>query len=181
MSNPEEEYNSFKQAVEESALVGIIAYGCFLGSTVLASGLFGIPRFIVTPIDYNGFMWIDKIKVDKFDIGVLLRWPLKIILFIFATIVGSIGYFGLSVKYAWKGIESLKEFNTKEDWYYQRALSLLSMVVFATWFILLYRNIIKYNVVQDVVDDKSIVNTPTRPTSFIVPTEESPPPINVSS
>ena len=166
----EEEYETFEEAVMESALVGIVGYAALLTSTLIASGIFGLPKFMFTPLPWD----IEKKceKCPKF-IFVLMKIP-----FFFLFALG--GTFG----YIWLQISNLLDFASKylkdnetkfpvisdnNMWMFDSAKNLLSMTVFVCWFILMYRSIIQYNTVTDIVNDEEIKNTVSHPTSFKLP------------
>ena len=159
-------YDSFKEAIEKSELIGIFSYGLLIFSTVLASGMFGIPRFITSDIPNNNkfvskFAWIDNIKgtgVEEYVVMVF-RWIIKLVFFLFSAIFGFIWYiFVLYPSYAWKGIDSLKTLNKNEEWYYENAKNLISMIIFSIWTILLYRSILKYNLIKENIEENTEEN-----------------------
>lgn len=154
-------YNSFKETIEKSELIGIFSYGLLIFSTILASGMFGIPRFITSPIPSNNnflskFSWIDNIKgsgTDEYALMVI-RWIIKFIFFLVSAVFGFLYYiFVLSPSYAWNGIESLKTLNIKEEWYYENSKNLIAMIIFSIWIIFLYRSILKYNLIKEEIDE----------------------------
>ncbi len=154
----EEEYESFTETVLNSALIGIIGYAALLGSTLLASGVFGIPKFIKTAIPYERLTWIDETKIGNRDILMPFRWIVKIIIFFLASIIGFFYYFcWMAPKSVWE--DTIDTLSTgKNEWYYDNAKNFLSMVVFTCWFMLFYRSIVQYNTVEKIIEEDPILD-----------------------
>lgn len=153
------QYDSFEEAIEKSELVGIIAYTTFIINAVFISGFFGIPRYIVT--EHN----------ESFMYGwnPWLKYPVRLLMFFFSTIFGTISYIFVNFLFIVQGgyrgpnvegkienmdtIEAFKNITTIKKYEYESTKDFLSMILFATWVIFLYRMILKYKAFQEYIEE----------------------------
>lgn len=148
-------YKNFEDAVMKSAVINIIVYVCLLLSTILASGFFGIPRYLVTPFEKSSFFT----NVDNWHWFFVIIF--KIFSFFFAAIYGCFSFFGYYILYSLNAfrdsskLEDLKKITITKEWEYESAKNLISMIVFSMWCILLARSIVKLNLIEDVIEEEN--------------------------
>lgn len=161
MSKKKEEYDSFTEAVLNSALIGIVGYAALLASTALASGLFGLPKYLVTPWQWEK----GRGPVLRFVVAITI----KFVFFFLSAIAGTLFYFALQIRYLvhfatngateWPNYSENDKFplsewwGEKEEWSFDSAKNFLSMVVFTCWFMLFYRSIVQYNTVEKIIEE----------------------------
>lgn len=178
----EDDEKSIDKVLKESAWVGVIGYTCLLLGTLLGTGIFGLPKYILTPYNDNHiFSSMGKMRFFSFrdiprNIGVfifklifffidaifsgIIQLPLSYIKFFLygcevkkASVLTKLGY-KQTVKL--NNIEALKNIAVIDEANYESAISLLSMCVAVTWIIFLWREVEKMKIVEEVINDDNL-------------------------
>lgn len=158
----EKNNKSLEDQILESAYIGIISYCCLILTTILVSGFFGLPRYLLTPFNPNTNFITYVIETNLHG---FLRFLVKLPLFFITAIAAFFGYLGFyfgHIAYAmgtFKLSVSFLDNLHKEPWYlwlHTNALSFLSMIVFTGWCLLLYKSIKQNILIKKIVaDDKT--------------------------
>lgn len=161
---------SLEDQILESAYIGIISYCCMILTTILVSGFFGLPRYLLTPFnpETNLFTRLIETKFHGF-----FRFLVKLPLFFVTSIAAFIGYLIFYFGHMAYGVGTLTlsvaylDNLHKEPWYlwlHTNALSFLSMVVLTGWCLLLYKSIKQNILIKKIVadDNTNTSNTPAK-------------------
>lgn len=144
-----EEPKSLEDQILDSAYLGIISYSCLILTTIIASGFFGIPRFLVT--DSETFV----------DHNVATRIIFKLPLFFLSSLFAFVGYFFVS---AYQMVLKIKDGNItpagfdeiyeKNKWFHTNTINFISMVILTGWALLLYKNIKQSRIVKQIITEE---------------------------
>ncbi len=178
----EEEDNSIDKVLKESAWVGIIGYTCLVLGTLMGTGIFGLPKYILTPYNDNHILsFMGKMKFCSFrDVPKnTLIFVVKFVFFFLDAIFSGLIQLPITyLKFSLYGcevsdqniliklgynkttklnnLESLKNIAVIDEANYESARNLLSMVLLSIWVIFLWREVEKKKLVNEVIDDDNL-------------------------